>query len=145
MGSNKHWNLNRIIFRLRQLGCPFAQANNFLVRATLIYRSNTQPGKFKLEVSLHQSYHTSYKYPKSCPNWLQINNINQVFNFTFILLFGHVWASSFMVKFDFPDNQEKKIVAAWSYSWVFECWRIKHPNEFVRSLAVYWNEYSTTF
>ena len=46
--------------RLRQLGCTIAWGNHFLVRATMIYSILARPGKYKSEVSLHQSYHSSY-------------------------------------------------------------------------------------
>ena len=39
-------------YRLRQLGCPIAQGNHFLVWATMIYRRIAELGKYKSEVSL---------------------------------------------------------------------------------------------
>ena len=54
--------------RLRQLGCLIALGNQFLVRATMIYIILAGLGKYKLEVSLYQSYHSSYKHQKSCFN-----------------------------------------------------------------------------
>ena len=39
--------------RVRQLGCPIARDNQFLVRATMIYRRVAQLGKFNSLVSLH--------------------------------------------------------------------------------------------
>ena len=54
--------------RLRQLGCPISRGNHFLVWATVIYIILARPGKFKSEVSLHQSYHLSYKHQISYLN-----------------------------------------------------------------------------
>ena len=56
------------VIRLRQLGCPIARGNHFLVWATVIYIILARPGKFKSEVSLHQSYHLSYKHQISYLN-----------------------------------------------------------------------------
>ena len=50
-----------------------------MVWATMISRRIAQPGKFKLEVGLYQSYHTSYKHQKSCLNYLQTINIFLMF------------------------------------------------------------------
>ena len=59
--------------RLRQLGCPIARGNHFLVRTTMIYIILAWLGKYKSEVikSLHQSYHSSYKPQKSYLNQLR--------------------------------------------------------------------------
>ena len=55
-------NLNTQAATIRFL---IAQGNHFLVRATMIYRRIAWPGNYKWEVSLHQSYHSSYKH-KNC-------------------------------------------------------------------------------
>ena len=47
--------------RLRQLGCRIAQGNHFLIWATMINIIFARLGKYKSEVSLHQSYQSSYK------------------------------------------------------------------------------------
>ena len=49
------------VCKLRQLGCLIARGNHLLLWATMICRRIARLGKFKLEVSLHQSYRTSYK------------------------------------------------------------------------------------
>ena len=53
-----HW---REINKLQQLDCLIAQGNHLFVRATMSYITLAQPGKYKSEISLHQSYHSSYK------------------------------------------------------------------------------------
>ena len=98
-----------IIVWLRQLGCPIAQGNPFLVWVIMIYRRIAWLGKFKLKVSLHQSYHASYnkKHQKIWPNWLQTININWLFNFTHIFCYSGksgqtaLWPS-------LPDRATKK-------------------------------------
>ena len=54
--------------RLRQLGCPIARGNHFLVLATMVYFILARQGKYKWKVSLHQSYHSSYKHQNSYLN-----------------------------------------------------------------------------
>ena len=84
-GSRSH-----IYARLGQLGCPIVRDNNFLVWATMIYRRITWPGKPKLEISWHQSYHSSYKHQRSCLKWLRTISTS-LFNFAHtVLLFRHM-------------------------------------------------------
>ena len=59
---------NFLSLRLRQIGCPIARGNQFLVRATMIFIILAQLCKYKSEVSLHQSYHSSQKHQKSYLN-----------------------------------------------------------------------------
>ena len=107
---NVSWDLVAFTWhRLRQLGCPIAQGNHFLVQATMINIIFARPGKYKSEVSLHQSYQSSYKHQKSYLNWVQTIDIQWLFNFTHtVFLFGHVWASSFIAKLAQPGNQEER-------------------------------------
>ena len=88
---------------IRLLDC---QGQSFLLRAIMTYRRIAQAGKFKSQVSLHQSYHTSYKHQKSCPEYLQTVNIFQLFNGTYMLFLGMfgqavLWPS-------LPDRETKK-------------------------------------
>ena len=96
--------------RLRQLGCLIARGKHFLVWATMIYRRIVWLGKFKLKVSLHQSYHTNNKkHQKWWPNWLQTiiqHKLIFLILHTHILLFGQVKAN--YLKPSLPDRATKK-------------------------------------
>ena len=77
----------------------------------MIYIILARLGKYKLEVSLHLSYHSSYKHQKSyyILNSYTPSTYSDFFNFTHtVLLFGHVWASRFMAKLARLGNQERR-------------------------------------
>ena len=92
--------------RLRQLGCPIARGNHFLVWATMIYRRTAQPGKFKLEVSLYQSYHTNIK------NHVLLNyKPSKYSDLIYLVIWTHLGKQFYGQAC--PTGQPKKIVAAY--------------------------------
>ena len=98
--------LGSFIGRLRQLGCPIALDNHFLLWATMIYRS-AQMSKFKSEVSYHQSYQTNYIYQKLWPNYLQ-TNIFWLFNCTQIFCYSSMFGQPRFYGQACPTGQPRK-------------------------------------
>ena len=89
-GSN--WTRKLGVFgRLRQLGCPIAQGNHFLVQATMIYIVFARPGKYKSEVSLLCTNLINQVRPTNIKNHILIRYKTSAYNdfLTLHILFSY--------------------------------------------------------
>ena len=100
------WNMRWC--RLRQIGCPIAQGNHFLVQATMIYIIFAWRGKYKSEVNLTNLINQV----KNIKNYILIrykpSTYNDFLTLHIVFLFGHVWASGLMANLARPGNQEER-------------------------------------